>query len=578
MPPKLDSATETPYEAHSLQKPPCAMKKQNPAAAIAGKLLSVPAPASRSNASEVELKFLVTEATLKAVQQSALFGSPTRRNAQRLQSVYFDTERGDLGRHHTFLRVRSQRGARLMALKADGADPANPFVRHEIEVPSRSADPDPAALGEAAAAEIERVTEGRPLLPRFTTDIRRTVHRVTAGASEIEVAFDTGSIMAGDARAPVREIELELKSGDAADLFGLGLALTDMAPVRLGIMSKAERGMLLSSGGSAAEMRADSPISADHSVDDIIGATIGACIRQFIGNWPAFETSAGPEPVHQMRVSMRRLRAALTLFNREFPCVEFGVLRGDAKRIASGMSEARNWDVFAGLVQTGPGVVFQDERGLVAVAAACEAHRGAGYEAVDLLLKDVGTTRFVLSALAFVARRGWRNTVPGVDLPRLSASAAGFAALSVDRLHRRVRKRGRHILEMPADERHDLRVELKRLRYATDFFGSLFPNTSAVRTYTRAAAKLQEVLGVFNDMVMVTELVQRLQLGGDLPAIRAAGIVIGWYGHGGQTDNHALRDAWCSFHKAKPFWNDALREAAVTSAQGAAIGRVTRSR
>lgn len=542
--------------------PPPKMKNQNSAAALAAKPPSAPAPTSRSDAREVELKFLVTEAALKAVQQSALFGSPTRRTAQRLRSVYFDTEHADLWRHHTFLRVRSQRGARLMALKVDGADPTNPFLRHEIEVPSPSADPDPAALGEAVAAEIERVIEGRPLLPRFTTDIRRTMHRVTSGGSEIEVAFDAGSITAGDARAPVREIELELKSGDAADLFGLGLALTDVAPVRLGVMSKAERGMLLSTGGGAAEVRADSPVSAGHSVDDIIGATIGACIRQFIGNWPAFETSAGPEPVHQMRVSMRRLRAALALFQREFPCVEFGVLRGDAKRIASAMGEARNWDVFAGLVQAGPGAVFQDERGLETLAAACEIHRAAGYETVDALLKHVGTTRFVLSALAFVARRGWRNTVPGADLPHLSSPAAGFAALSVDRLHHRVRKRGRHILEMPAGERHELRVALKRLRYATDFFGNLFPNASAVRTYARAAARLQDVLGVFNDMVMVSELVQRLQLGGDLPAVRAAGIVIGWYGRAGQADNRELRDAWDSFRKAKPFWSEALRAAA----------------
>ncbi len=548
-PAKRDSPRQPAGEADPLHKPGARMKAQKSAAT------------RLADGREVELKFLVTEAALKTVQQSALFGSPTRRTAQRLRSVYFDTAQADLWRHRTFLRVRSQRGGRLLALKADGDDPTNPFLRHEIEVPSPSAEANPALLGEAVAAEIERVTEGRPLLPRFTTDIRRTLHRVTAGGSEIELAFDRGSITAGDARAPVREIELELKSGDAADLFALGLALAEVAPVRLCVMSKAARGMLLSTGGGAAEMRADSPISADHSVDEIIGATIGACIRQFISNWPAFETSTGPEPVHQMRVSMRRLRAALALFQREFSCATFGVLRGDAKRIASAMGEARNWDVFAELVRSGPAASFHGERGLETVLAACEAHRAAGYDAVDALLKQVGTTQFVLSALAFVARRGWRNTVPGADLPRLSSPAAGFAALSVDRLHHRLRKRGRHILEMPAGERHELRVALKRLRYATDFFGNLFPNASAVRAYARAAAKLQDVLGVFNDMVMVSELVQRLQLGGDLHAVRAAGLVIGWYGRAGQADNRELRDAWDGFRKAKPFWREALREA-----------------
>ena len=521
----------------------------------------VPKTAPRTESGEVELKFLVTEAALEAIQQSELLGGPARRRAQRLRSVYFDTERGDLWRHHAVLRVRNVRGKHLMALKTAGTDGANPFLRREIEVPSPSEVPDPAILGEAAAAELERVTNGRPLLARFTTDIRRSVRRAASGASDIEMAFDVGSIVAGAASAPVREIELELKAGDAADLFALGLALTDVAPARLGVMSKAERGMQLSTGIGATELHAESLVRPGHSVDDMIGMTIGSCVRHFIGNWPAFETSESPEPVHQMRVAMRRLRAALALFHREFPCVAFEAFRSEAKRIASTMGEARNWDVFAELVRTGPGAVFPDEPGLPILLAAQETCRVAGYEAVDGLLKSADATRFVLSLLEFVARRAWRNTVAGPDLPRLLAPAAGFAAQSLDRLHRRVRKRGKRILKMPADERHALRVQLKRLRYATDFFGDLFPDAPAVRAYARSAARLQDVLGVFNDMVMVTQLIQRLPLGGEPAALRAAGIMIGWYSRGGQAARDTLREAWDRFRKAKPFWNDALSTA-----------------
>jgi len=517
---------------------------------------------------DIALTFLVDEAAFQTAQQSALLGGPDRHRAERQQSVYFDTESGDLWRAHLVLRMRSRRGANLMTLKAEGADPADSFLRHAIEAQSPTAEPDLTVFEPPVAAEVERIVDGRPLLPRFSTDIRRKLHHVAVGGSKIDVAFDAGFIAIGNARVPVREIALELQSGDAMDLFATGLALTQAIPARLGVISTSERGMQLSTGRGAAAVRALSPVSPDYSVDDIIGAIIGTCIRQFIANWPAFEASDGPEAVHQMRVAMRRLRAALALFQREFPCAAFMTLRDDAKRLASAMGEARNWDVFADLVRTGPAISFPDEPGFEALLAACDPHRAAGHEAVASLLQSTDTTRFVLSALEFVARRGWRNTVPGASLPRLAAPASGFAALSLERLHRRVHKRGKRLHQMAAEERHQLRIALKNLRYATDFFGKLFPNASTVRTYARAAAKLQDVLGAFNDMAMVTEMVERLHQDSDIPTARASGIMIGWYGRGTQTELADLHEAWDIFRKAKPFWTNALRLAVATAANG----------
>ena len=65
-----------------------------------------------------------------------------------------------------------------------------------------------------------------------------------------------------------------------------------------------------------------------------------------------------------MKVSMRRLRAALAMFNRFFPCSEFLALRAEARRIASAMGQARDWDVFLDHVRSGPGVGFAGDPGL----------------------------------------------------------------------------------------------------------------------------------------------------------------------------------------------------------------------
>ena len=372
--------------------------------------------------------------------------------------------------------------------------------------------------------------------------------------SEIEVAFDTGFIVAGDQRSPVREIELELKSGDPGDLYRLGLSLAETFPVRLAILSKSERGVALTSGDRSTPVRATAPLTSGLTVDEAIGTVIGSCVIQFIGNWPAFDAGSRPEPVHQMRIAMRRLRSLLALFHREVPCAEFAAFREDAKRIASAMGEARNWDVFAGLVRDGPLAALPAEKGFDVLLAASESRREAGYASVAALLTDAATTRFVLALQAFVARRGWRNALPGADLPLLTGPASNFAAACLDRLHRRVRKRGRKLLDLPPAERHEMRIALKKLRYAADAFADLCDDDAAARTYLRATAKLQDELGHFNDMQMVFDLARQLDMGSNLDGAHARGIMIGWFGRGGLASEAELRVAWKRFRNTRPFW------------------------
>lgn len=392
---------------------------------------------------EIELKFLVSKPVFRTIQDAALLGgSGARRPSQRLHSIYFDTEQGDLRRHRMILRMRRMRGNHLLTVKWDGERHHGIFERGEIEIATASPIPDLALLGVDAQARVIAVTDGRPLQPCYATDIRREVRRIVAGSSEIEAAFDSGFIIFGPSKTPVCEIELELKSGDPADLYQFGLSLIHDFPVRLGVMSKAERGPLLSQGTHQAAVRARVPQLQGLTVDQAIAAVIGSCISQFVANWPAFEGHDKAEAVHQMRVAMRRLRSALALFNRHFPCGEFRDLRAEAKRIASAMGDARNCDVFETLLHGGPLAAFPSEAGLADVMAAAAKRQAAGHAAVAHLLAHSETSRFVVSAEALVARRSWRNALSGRELPRLTEPARAFAAGCLARLHRRLCQRG----------------------------------------------------------------------------------------------------------------------------------------
>jgi CHAD domain-containing protein len=258
------------------------------------------------------------------------------------------------------------------------------------------------------------------------------------------------------------------------------------------------------------------------------------------------------EAVHQMRVAMRRLRSVLGLFNRAFSAPDFCTFRDEAKRIANLMGEARNWDVFTALLQSGPLTAFPHEPGFVSILNQCADYRAAGYAAVRELLGNPTTTIFLLQTEIFLARHGWRNGLAVEALADLTAPAQNFAAANLTRLHRKVRKAGRHLTRIGAHERHLTRIELKKLRYAADLFGGLFDGRHKIRKHNRAAAELQEELGLLNDLATAQELLARLD-GSTPDKARAIGIVLGWCAHAASANDKQLAKRWKNFTETKPF-------------------------
>jgi inorganic triphosphatase YgiF len=494
---------------------------------------------------ELELKFLVGGPDAKGAGWPMLPRNNPKR-AARLRSFYYDTAQGDLHRHKMSLRMRAQRRGFVMTLKYDGGFPGGLFERGEIEVFSAAKAPDPDLLGPEFSAAIEAATEGRPLGLAYETDIRRITHVMSSESSEIELAFDTGFIIAGGRRLPVREIEMELKSGNPEDLYRLGIQLAENFSVRLGMQAKSERGFLLLTETAPAAVRAGPVLAGTPSVDEAISALLGDCLTQFTANWPAFYAGDAVNAVHQMRVAMRRLRALLGMFQRSFPCADFVGFREDAKRIAGAMGDARNLDVFLALLRDGPMKAFAYEAGFADIVEECGVLRAAGYAQVRALLEAPETTRFVLSLQGFVARRGWRNALGAEALAHLTAPARVFGAAHIARLHQKILKRGRKRLALNAHDRHELRIDLKKLRYAADGFGALFEAGKQVRAYTRNAARLQDALGAFNDLVTAHALVEGLAAA----QTRAAGIVVGWCGRAAVGDDEVLLETWKSFRKA----------------------------
>jgi inorganic triphosphatase YgiF len=511
------------------------------------------APINLAAGRELEIKFKIDSAGMQLALKSELLSTGAAETpSQTLRSVYFDTPSDDLHKQEIVLRVRTVGGMHIMALKSPRSLAEGPFSRGEIEVLVQSPDPDIALFGAAIAAELGRIIGGRTLERKFETQIKRGLHCLTFGTSLIEVAFDDGFIVAGNRRQPLTEIELELKAGEEAALYDLALRLADSLPVRLDVLSKASRGFMLSTGETPKPVRAGVfQLPAEARLGDIVELVIASCLGQFVANWPALVETRHPDSIHQMRVALRRLRTALAFFKRILPCVEFDIFREEARRIASGLGPARDLDALRELVEKGPLAQHAQGESLEALLTTLDDRRVAAYAIAQEAIVDLSTTQFVLNLQAFLARQTWRRTLSGVEPPRLTEPAAPFACETLERLHKRVLKRGQRLSQMPPEERHSVRIAVKNLRYAAEFFSSFF---HGARSYIQEIGLLQDQLGAYNDAGSATRLLQDVAAAADPQAARAAGLVLDWCGRTTATADQNLENAWENFKQTRIFW------------------------
>ena len=161
--------------------------------------------------------------------------------------------------------------------------------------------------------------------PTFSADVRRRTVTIRVAApgragAVVEVARDSGEITAGGKRAPVSELELELREGPPSALHDLAMAVQSRAPLRLQTASKARRGYVLAAGEGHAGQKARAPaLKPGIAVDGALDGIFRACLDHCVANQDAVLAGTDPEGVHQFRVALRRLRSAFTVFGAVLP-------------------------------------------------------------------------------------------------------------------------------------------------------------------------------------------------------------------------------------------------------------------
>ena len=124
----------------------------------------------------------------------------------------------------------------------------------------------------------------------------------------------------------------------------------------------------------------------------------------------------------------------------------------------------------------------------------------------------------------------------------------GFAAHEIRRRHRRWLRVEDGIAELTVEARHRIRIDTKRLRYAVDFFSSLFTK-AGVSPYTTVLSEIQDLLGEANDGDVAMQLVTSLT-----PPRRFTDFARGWIAARTRTNLAGIDTRIAALKVARHFW------------------------
>jgi triphosphatase len=402
------------------------------------------------------------------------------------------------------LRLRKDGRRWLQTVKSGGSAQAGLHQREEIEFAVRGKALEWAPL---AGTEFEAVLEPvkQQLDAQFRTLFSRDIRRLIGpSGAEIELAIDQGEIIAGKKREAICELELELKSGSAGDLFDLALELVSRHSLTLSNRSKAERGDALARGlPLAAPVKAtDIQLPPDADASTAARLAIENCLAHWQANEAGFLAqpmggSYDSEYLHQLRVSVRRLRVACDSLASlaGWQADTLATIKSPLRQLGQQLGAARDWDVF--IEETWPTLhsALDDAAVRTALQESIDLQRDLAHLQARAALQSRETQRVLL-----LLNRCLADTGPAESC----TPDASFEALNrqLDDYQEKLAQGLQDIKELKPGRLHALRIIAKKIRYLTEFTASRYDTeaaTQAVDRWLKWLKKAQDVLGSRND-------------------------------------------------------------------------------
>jgi triphosphatase len=281
--------------------------------------------------------------------------------------------------------------------------------------------------------------------------------------------------------------------------------VTHTLPAQLAIKSKSERGYdLVENRGIASERGAPVRLRSGMTTREAFRTIGHSCLKQVVANEPAV-LAGDADGVHQMRIGLRRLRAAISLFPEILGDAQTEKVKKDLKWLSGELGPLRELDVFVTRVVTPAKRRHPRGQGVPGLSNDFEQQRAAALERAQDALRSARYRTLALNVAAWLETGDWTRPQDDLVRGRSEVPIETSAATQLARRWKKIRKKGKSITELDARRRHKLRIQAKKVRYAAEFFAGVFPGKKASKrrdAFLSALKDMQDCLGDLNDIVV----------------------------------------------------------------------------
>ncbi len=510
---------------------------------------------------EIELKFVVDEPAARQLRNRvrAMKIASGAARTRTLRSIYLDTPEHRLKQAGMALRLRRDGRRWVQTVKASRELHGGLSQVGEVESPAPGGRVSLESIPDLSVRNaVLQCVNGSVLEPVCETVIRRTAIELSPeNGVRAELAIDVGEILANGRSEAFREAEIEMIEGGPRGLFDIAQALLPDTGWRFSRLSKGARGYLLAEKGTielelsprnAEVVTLDPGQTTELAARDIMRE----CFDQIASNVAVVRSVDDPEGPHQLRVGLRRLRSAFSIFSSVLACPEMERLNGEARWLGQEVGRLRDIDVVLNEIIMREAKAFPEEIGIATLAEKLAPQVAETRQALRQTLSQPRVRAFLLDLARFTETRGWLLPHDYEQTERLARPVSEFAGRAINRRWKKVVNRSRGLATLNNEARHDLRKELKKLRYVIEFLSPLYPS-KRVDPFVKRLKKLQTVFGELNDAATVKAMFAGRELG-DVASERAVGWVTGaslaradyaWTG---------AKLLWRKLEDTRPFW------------------------
>lgn len=244
------------------------------------------------------------------------------------------------------------------------------------------------------------------------------------------------------------------------------------------------------------------------SIENAFRTVARAGLAQIKANLHGTIRYRDPEFIHQMRVGTRRLRSTFIAFRAAIPSAASSGIRRDLRGATQALGAARDWDVLCESLSAARSTRFPERASLEALLRRVASRRSASLRRARRAIDAAEFRRALMRTQRWLASAPWRENIPAEVL---TAPVAPLARRALKRLFRKALACGENAAALRGDDLHQLRIRIKRLRYACEFFASLYTRRRS-HPFLRHLQRLQDTLGELNDLAVAERLLDRVSV------------------------------------------------------------------